>query len=353
MTQIHGGDIYTNDIDIDFSVNINPLGIPEAVKSALHQAVEKSSQYPDINSKELSKSLSAWLNVPESYILFGNGASELFMAITHAVNPDKVLIPVPSFYGYQHAASAVGAELVYYYLKEENDFAFDEDFLVALTEDVDMLFLANPNNPTGKVLDRQYLIRILEKCRKNDILLVLDECFIEFCQEKNLLLDELDKYPNLIVIRAFTKIFAIPGVRLGYMLCSDKALLQKVKAHIPEWNLSTFAQWAGLCCIGQDEYISKTIECVKTEREFLINGIKELETKELQIKAYESDVNFILIKTDIPLYDKLLQKKILIRDCENFEGLSEGYYRIAVKQRSENEKLLKAIGECVERYVRV
>lgn len=349
MTKIHGGDIYTNDINIDFSVNINPLGIPETVKSALHQAVEKCSQYPDINSRELRKSLSSWLNVPESCILFGNGASELFMAITHAVNPAKVLIPVPSFYGYRHAASAVGAELVYYYLREENDFAFDEDFLAALTEDIDMLFLANPNNPTGKVLDREYLIRILEKCRKNDILLVLDECFIEFCQGKNLLLKELDKYSNLIVIRAFTKIFAIPGVRLGYMLCSDKVLLQKVKAHIPEWNLSTFAQWAGLCCIGQDEYISKTIECVKTEREFLINGIKELETKGLQIRAYESDVNFILIKTNIPLYDRLLQKKILIRDCENFQGLSKGYYRIAVKLRSENEKLLKAIGECVER----
>ena len=178
---------------------------------------------------------------------------------------------------------------------------------------------------------------------------MLDECFIEFCHGKNLLLKELDKYSNLIVIRAFTKIFAIPGVRLGYMLCSDKVLLQKVKAHIPEWNLSTFAQWAGLCCMGQDEYISKTIECVKTERDFLTHGIKELEAKGLQIRAYESDVNFILIKTDIPLYDRLLQKKILIRDCENFQGLSKGYYRIAVKLRSENEKLLKAIGECVER----
>lgn len=349
MTQIHGGDIYTNDIDIDFSVNINPLGIPATVKSALHEAIEKCSEYPDINSQELCQKLSAWLNIPAEYLLFGNGASELFMAISHAVNPDKVLIPVPSFYGYRHAANAAGAELVYYYLKEENDFAFDEDFLAALTEDIDMLFLANPNNPTGKVLGGEYLVRVLEKCRQKNILVVLDECFIEFCHGKNLLLEELDKYSNLIVIRAFTKIFAIPGVRLGYMLCSDKALLQKVKAHIPEWNLSTFAQWAGLCCIGQDAYISKTIECVKTEREFLINGIKKLETKGIQIKAYESDVNFILIKTDIPLYDRLLQKKILIRDCENFQGLSKGYYRIAVKLRSENEKLLKAIGECVER----
>ena len=349
MTQIHGGDIYTNDIDIDFSVNINPLGIPETVKSVLHQAVEKCSEYPDINSQELCQKLSAWLNIPAEYLLFGNGASELFMAITHAVNPDKVLIPVPSFYGYQHATNAVGAEPVYYYLKEENDFAFDEKFLSVMTEDIDMLFLANPNNPTGKVLDMECLIQILEKCRANNILLVLDECFIEFCEEKNRLLDKLDKYTNLIIIRAFTKIFAIPGVRLGYMLCSDKVLLQKVKAHIPEWNLSTFAQWAGLCCMGQDGYISKTIECVKTERDFLTHGIKELETKGLQIRAYESDVNFILIKTDIPLYDRLLQKKILIRDCENFQGLSKGYYRIAVKLRSENEKLLKAIGECVER----
>lgn len=349
MTQIHGGDIYTNDIDIDFSVNINPLGIPATVKSALHEAIEKCSEYPDINSQELCQKLSAWLNIPAEYLLFGNGASELFMAISHAVNPDKVLIPVPSFYGYRHAANAAGAELVYYYLKEENDFAFDEDFLAALTEDIDMLFLANPNNPTGKVLGGEYLVRVLEKCRQKNILVVLDECFIEFCQGKNLLLDALDKYSNLIVIRAFTKIFAIPGVRLGYMLCSDKVLLQKVKAHIPEWNLSTFAQWAGLCCMGQDEYISKTIECVKTERDFLTHGIKELEAKGLQIRAYESDANFILIKTDIPLYDRLLQKKILIRDCENFQGLSKGYYRIAVKLRSENEKLLKAIGECVER----
>ena len=235
MSGIHGGDIYRNQVEIDFSVNINPLGMPEGVETALHEAVGRCYKYPDISSEKLKKAVSSAMAVKEAYILFGNGASEIFMGILHAVKPEKVLIPVPSFYGYEHAAEAVESEIIYFPLKEEKEFSPEEDLLEVLTEDIDLLFLANPNNPTGKLMSREYLKRLLTICREKKILVVLDECFIEYCGSKYSMLAELEEYDNLMLVRAFTKIYAIPGVRLGYLLCSNTALLEGIRRQLPEW----------------------------------------------------------------------------------------------------------------------
>lgn len=337
---VHGGDIYRNHIKLDFSVNVNPLGMPMEVNRALHEAVEKCQEYPDIMAEKLKEAMSAMLSVPSQYLLFGNGASELFMAVIHTIKPAKVLIPVPSFYGYEYAAKACNSEIEYYVMKEEEQFGLTEDFFHALTEDVDVLFLANPNNPTGKLLDREYLKALLAHCKEKGIYVVLDECFLDFCENAESPLSEIEAYEHAILIRAFTKIFAIPGVRLGYLINSSPSLLSRIKEQLPEWNLSVFAQKAGLACTGQQAYIEKTVEYVKTEKQYLSDKLSRL-----GFEVYPGEANFILIRSKTELYKKLLEQGILIRDCSNFRGLTKGYYRIAVKTREENDILLKIIEE--------
>ena len=356
MKERHGGDVYRNNVNMDFSVSVNPLGMPEAVKRALYDAVKDSVSYPDITAENLKKAVGNMLGLPREYLLFGNGASELFMAVVHGIKPKKTVIPVPSFYGYEYAAEAVGGEVVYYGMKregsfgrekenafcpaEEKGFYLNEDFFEALTKDVDLLFLANPNNPTGGMVNKEYLKKLLVRCRMQKIIVVLDECFIEFCGEEQSMLKDVEQFENLILVRAFTKIFAIPGVRLGYLSCSSPVLLEKIRRQLPEWNVSGFAQAAGIACSLQENFIAGTVDYVKKERQFLEKGLKELGITVISGKA-----NFILVYSKRPLYEKLLKRGILIRDCDNFRGLSEGFYRIAVKSREENRILLKTIGE--------
>ncbi|MGN0158385.1 MAG: pyridoxal phosphate-dependent aminotransferase [Brotaphodocola sp.] len=346
MDMIHGGDIYRNQVKLDFSVNVNPFGVPEAVRNALHNAVDWCSVYPDIREEKLRNSVSAMLQVPGDDLVFGNGASELFMAIIHALQPSQVVIPVPSFYGYEHAAKAVTEHIRYYQMREEDGFLPKEDLLGFLNEETDLLFLANPNNPTGALMKKDALLRLLTHCKRRRIAVVLDECFIEFCGEQESMLDMVSEFENLILVRAFTKIYAIPGVRLGYLVCGNPLLRERIRRQLPEWNLSVFAQAAGAACAKEREFLLKTADYVREERRFLAEGFQKLEKgKKISCQIYPGHANFMLLHSNNPLYDRLLCQGILIRNCENFKGLGKGYYRIAVKTREENEQLLKTMGE--------
>lgn len=337
---IHGGNIYKKRVIIDFSVNINPFGIPEAVKTALHEAVEMCTNYPDMEEEKLKRAVSHMLAVPKEYILFGNGASELFMAVVHGIKPKKTVIPVPSFYGYEYATKAVEGEIIYYETRKENAFHVTKDLYKVLTEDVELLFLANPNNPTGNLLSKEDVKVLLGHCRDLGIYVALDESFIEFCGREFSLLTEIEEFHNLILIRSFTKIFSIPGVRLGYLICNNESLLRKIQRQLPEWNTSCFAQEAGCICAKETDFILKTKDYIKKERLVL-----EKRLKEKGFSVFTSMANFILFYSEEPIYERLLKKGILIRDCRNFRGLCKGFYRIAIKSRKENEILLKEIGE--------
>lgn len=335
---IHGGDIYRNHVNIDFSVNVNPLGIPEGVKEALHQAVGLCGTYPDIKAEKLKRAVAGMLAVPEETLLFGNGASELLMAVAHGIKAKKIVIPVPSFYGYEYAAKAAGSEVVYYEMGQESKFELTQELCGVLTEDVGAVYLANPNNPTGKLLEQETAEVLLQHCKGKGIYVILDECFIEFCGSQFSMLRLLEGVENLIIIRAFTKIFSIPGVRLGYLICKNRPLLAAIASQLPEWNLSCFAQEAGCACVKQVGFIQKTRQEIEKERRFLEEGLPGK-----GVRAFPSKANFILCYSKEPLYDRLLEKGILIRDCENFRGLQKGFYRIAVKNRRENEILLESL----------
>lgn len=342
---LHGGDIYRNRVRIDFSVNINPLGIPDSVKEALRQAIDHCEQYPDLRAEKLTEGVSAMTGVSREQLLFGNGASELFLAIVHAVNPGRTVIPVPSFLGYERAAVSSAGEVFFYHLKGNAGYALDEEIMDCLTEGTDLLFLTNPNNPVGNLTEDSLLERVVKYCRQKRILVVLDECFLEFtgkeerCTFKNRLAD----YPNVIVVRAFTKIFAIPGVRLGYLICGDPELKGGIERQLPEWNLSVFAQAAGLAACREKAYMEETVRLVKTEREYL-----KRELVRLGIRIYPSEADYLLLETALPLYEMLLDRGILIRDCGNFRGLRKGCYRIAVRRHSENEVLVNMVREIRE-----
>ncbi|MBQ9278918.1 MAG: aminotransferase class I/II-fold pyridoxal phosphate-dependent enzyme [Lachnospiraceae bacterium] len=341
----HGGDIYTNDIKMDFSVNVNPHGVPEGLRDIFSDIYSDFVLYPDYESTELRRKLAEYYNLDINKVLCGNGASEIFMAIAHAIRPKKVLNISPSFAGYVWAFEAIDTELIYYITDEKDGFLVKEDLLdiVEKRNDIDMIIFANPSNPVGNYIDNDLIDNLLIKCREKEIVVIIDECFMELSVvSHNKKTDMIMNFDNLFIVRAFTKTFAIPALRLGYVLGSNDNLMMKIRRQLPEWNVSLPAQKAGSMILSMDliDYLEESVKIIKEELSFLSS-----EFRNLGIKTYQSFTNFILIKTDIPLYDKLLDKGILIRDCSDFIGLKKGYYRIAVKSHKENIILIDTIKE--------
>lgn len=336
---IHGGDIYRNKVLMDYSVNVNLGGIPKGIRLALMEAIDACETYPDPQCEELRRALEEKYHVSKEAIVVGNGASELFLGIIRALEPKKILLPIPSFYGYEYVAKSCNSEILYYQMKEEENFTLGEDLLDGKSDLV--LFLGNPNNPTGKKLSYEFLEKLCIRAVKQNIFVVIDECFLEFTGEESFI-NRLPKEceSHVILVRAFTKIFAIPGVRLGYMFCKNLKLVEDIKRQLPEWNVSSFGQKAGVAALKEEDYIKSTLKIIKEEKEYLIQ-----ELRKLGIRVWDSDGNFLLFYTQKPVYDLLLKEKILIRNCENYKGLTHGYYRIAIKSHEENKKLIEAMGK--------
>lgn len=303
---VHGGDIYRNQVKIDFSVNINPLGMPEAVQQELLRTVGDCVRYPDMISEQLTGALADYLGdkIHARQICCGNGASELFAAIVHAclaekrkqsdARPVRTLIPVPSFFGYEKAAQMADGEIIFYQMKETDGFALKREVVEAINEDIDLLFLANPNNPVGNRIEPEVLREVADKCRTCGVTLVIDECFLPFCADEahHSFLPYLKKYPNVIVVRAFTKIFAMPGVRLGYLVCADEERMEQIRRQLPEWNVSLMAQRAGVAALGERGYLKETVNVVERERRFLTGALRDC-----GMKVFPSETNFLMLYT--------------------------------------------------------
>ena len=228
LYQEHGGEIYTGDYRLDFSANLNPLGMPDSVKAAVRQASELADRYPDAQCRELRRALSEVWRLPEEFFLCGNGAAELIMASAQALKPRRALIALPAFSEYERALKSAGcAEIRYYSCLRSRGFRIGEDILDYISPDIDMVFLCNPANPTGLLTDHELLRKIAEYCREKGVLLVLDECFNALLQDpaQATLLKELPENPKLMILRAFTKSYAMAGLRLGYAVSSCRELL--------------------------------------------------------------------------------------------------------------------------------
>ncbi len=341
---IHGGDIYRNPNVLDFSANINPLGTPDSVIAAAAKSLEQIAHYPDVQRQELTRALADYEGVSQEAIICGNGAAELIFAAVWALKPGKALVTAPAFAEYEQALDSAGCQTEHYYLKASDGFAVTEDILDAITGDLDVFFLCNPNNPTGVTVDSGILDSIIKQCAQKQVFLILDECFVDFLDDPGAATkkDKLEAYPNLFLLKAFTKRYAMAGLRLGYGLCKNQMFLAKMRRMMQPWSVSTPAQAAGVAALLEEDYVERARVLIHREREVLKEAFGKL-----GLNVFDSSANYIFFRGRPGLRAELLEQGVMIRDCGNYPGLSEGYYRIAVRRPEENQKLLQALKMCL------
>lgn len=337
----HGGDVYRYKGCIDFSSNCNPLGTPQSVVEAVKESASRMSDYPDVRCQDLRDALAAYEDVSPSALFIGNGAAEVIFALCLALKPKKALVPAPTFAEYEQALSNVDCQAVHEYLKDEEGFCVGDGFIQAICrERPQIVFLCNPNNPTGVVASAEFLREALKVCEETGALLALDECFNDFIQDRDqyTMKPYLADHPSLFILKAFTKRYAIPGVRLGYGLSANEELLERMESAVQPWNVSSLAQAAGVAALKEEEYVDAGRRLIWEEQAYL-----KKEMKSLGFRLYDSRANYILFFSERPLWKECKDRGILIRDCSNYPGLSQGYYRVAVRTHEENEKLIQVL----------
>mgnify|MGYP000267167129 CR=1 FL=1 len=347
MELVHGGDWmgyrerFGRDA-LDFSANVSPLGLPEGVAQAIRDALPLADRYPDPLCRTLRAALSLAEGVPQEHILCGNGAADLIFRLVWAVKPHKALVTAPTFAEYASALDTVGCEVKRFFLDETNDFAPTDALVDAVDESIDMVFLCQPNNPTGQAADRALMRRILAKCEEVGALLAVDECFLDFLPDGETLTmkPELAAHGGLFILKAFTKIYGMAGVRLGYGLCADAALLERMRRAGQPWAVSSLAQAAGLAALTQRDYVRQVRVLIETERPYLLAGLRAL-----GLRVIEGRANYLLFRADETLGERLEARGALIRRCGNYPGLDDTWYRTAVRTRRENDALLAALRE--------
>ncbi len=454
MNYLHGGDVYRRRIDLDYSVNINPLGMPKSASEAAKHGVDESTAYPDWKVEELRDAVVSFINkkwsaendsevhadtnvrpattsagagmdvastrtnpmniVQPEWITFGNGAADLIYRLMQVLRPARVLVTAPAFAEYSVAARRVGAELCPIHLSEADDFAFTDVVEEAFLRGIEAapvgsaVFLCNPNNPDGNGIPSERLHRIAMACEERSLYLIVDECFLPFLRsdvtmagtQESVVADQristgrgavpaattysdehaasmipfLSDFEHLVVLRAFTKIYGMPGLRLGYMLTRAKELTASVQATMTPWEINLPAQRAGVAALQEENFVEKTCTVVHEERAFLVRVLPTLPYVE-KVYAPESDANFILFRISgklrreraaermeqeaketsehlsresacpteesVDLKALLLEEGVLIRACGNYDGLDDRYYRICVRTHAENLELVR------------
>lgn len=331
---------------IDFSANINPLGMPGSVKKAIIENLNEAEKYPDITYYELKSAICNFEKIKSNNLLLGNGAAEVLFNVVRAVNPRNSLILTPTFSEYEEAVNAINGNIIYYKLKEENQFHIQDDILNYISKDLDLVFICNPNNPTGVITERELILKILEKAAKDNVIVLIDESFLDFISEDLSIIRHINDYENLIIIKSLTKFFALPGIRIGYGISGNIQLIKKVESISPAWNINIFAEIATKTGLKDENYIRKAIKYINNEKEYLFGELKKIS----KLKIYKPSVNFILLQTltEIDLQKELLKHDILIRSCSNYNGLSHNFYRVAVKNHEENIILIKSLIDIFE-----
>lgn len=491
MNYVHGGDVYRRAVDLDYSVNINPLGMPPRACAAAKHGVDQSTAYPDWKVEKLRDAVVSFLNrkfavvvssaganadigvpsagmqadgvtvsasagaavavpstgeietheactgepraVTPEWITFGNGAADLIYRLMQVLRPQQVVVAAPAFAEYSVAAERVGAQVVPVYLSEADDFSFtpamEARFIRAIeaAPSGSAVFLCNPNNPDGNVIRAEVLQRIAAVCEAHHSWLLVDECFLPFLRSDDptksscgqdaencgartpkaiysedssnaaatrfsdakhalrpselecSMVPSLRAFEHLVILRAFTKIYGMPGLRLGYMLTAAQALTDAVRATMTPWEINLPAQLAGVAALEETEFVEKTRALIRAERAFLVQTLPTLPYVE-KVYVPVSDANFILFRTawngqpaqaekedktvrtqplgdshgesgrtpapeslaePVDLKELLLERGVLIRACGNYEGLDERYYRICVRTHEENLELIR------------
>lgn len=345
MKLIHGGDVmgYQEEFGsrpLDFSANINPLGLPAGVAQAVCDSLARADEYPDPLCRTLCRAIAKAEGVLPNQVLCGNGAADLIFRLVLAKKPQRALITAPTFAEYEQALALVDCHVEHHTLRMEENFDLTPRIFGDL-EGKDIVFLCNPNNPTGRLIPPDMLERVVAACHRQGTLVVVDECFNSFLDDPvgNTLKPLLRRHPNLVLLKAFTKFYAMAGLRLGYALCADHDLLKQAAQSGQPWGVSTVAQAAGIAALRETEYAAKSRQLIVTERRWLWNALEEQGQR-----VVGGSANYLFFCTDVlSLAEKMRRKGVLIRCCGNYKGLDDRWHRVAVRTREENKKLIDTL----------
>ena len=338
----HGGDIYRNKVEMDYSVSLNPMGTPQEVKDAILGSMDSIGNYPDPLQEDVRDAISGAIGLHRDCIYAGSGASELLMAAAQVIQPKKAFLFEPSYTGYAHVLRSVGCEAAHHVLKEEDGFRIGDQAKDTIPWDADLIILCDPGNPTGVNIEEEILCGIINKAKEIGAAVILDESFLALSEKQRQ--GGFEGWEDLYVITSLTKLFAMPGIRAGYVTTSPSNI-EMLRAFLPEWNLSIpsgAAIKAGMKVIRDTDFLPRTHELIRKEREYLKDGLSEA-----GLKVFKSESPYLLFKGPEELYEKLLSKAVLIRECSDMAGLEKGFYRIAVKDHTENEKLIRILKEII------
>jgi len=355
LNKIHGGNIHEiaqrlsldpNEI-IDFSASINPLGLSKRAVKKLREGLSAVLHYPDPQYSDLTRALAEFHGLEESQVLAGAGSTEFIYAIPRVLKVQRALIVTPAFSEYENGLeiSNAGCKIHYFETKEEDGFELSvESLLSDLTQGYDALYISNPSNPAGILTESKDLGKILKQTEREKIWFILDEAFIDF-QEEESLKGEAESSSRLIVLRSLTKFFALPGLRVGYMI-SNPEVIQKFRQNKEPWTVNTLGQLAAVESLRDKDYIARTRNFIELERGRLTHDLRSIPG----FIPYPGAANYLLIQlhpslnlTAGELREKLIPHGILIRDCDSFHHIGPYFFRVAVRSRKENGLLLKAL----------
>ncbi|SHH22591.1 L-threonine O-3-phosphate decarboxylase [Caloranaerobacter azorensis DSM 13643] len=339
----HGGYYGENKEKVlDFSVNINPLGVTERVKEKLIESINIINRYPEIDGESAKKVLADRLSIEHSEVIIGNGATELIYLFARAFSPKKVVIIQPTFNEYFRAFRLTGSRICNYELTYSNDFKLEVNDLLDYLKDINpnVLVICNPNNPTGYFIRQKELLPVVNYIREIGSYLLLDESFIDFTDEKSYV-NLIKEFP-IFILRSMTKFYSVPGLRLGYGVANSE-IIKKLNEHKEPWTINSFALSIVSTILDDEAFYRESKKWLQDEKNYLYKELKEIR----DIDFFNSQTNFILCKVKkgnaYEVREKLMQYNIYIRVCDDFIGLDNTYFRIAIKSHKDNIKLINAI----------
>ncbi|MCF8012363.1 MAG: threonine-phosphate decarboxylase CobD [Clostridiales bacterium] len=359
IEHIHGGDVFGAAKDLgfehseilDFSANINPLGPPPGVFEAIQNNINMIIHYPDPHCRDLKNFLSEYLGIDEEYIVLGNGVAELIYLLVRILESKRAIIPVPTFTEYAISMITAGGSVIEIPLRTNNNFDLNEHEIISKISKGDIIFVCNPNNPTGNLFSPEKLISILKAADSAGAYFVIDEAFMDFVDnyKNHSLIKQVKNYNNLYVLYSLTKFFGIPGLRLGCMV-GNPSLIKKMNSAKDPWNVNLFAQVGGAAALKDTDHMVKTKKLINSERKYLYNKLTALPG----LHPYSAQANFLFVDvkgtgyTSKEFKSLLSTRGILVRDCSSFSGLDDDYIRLAVKDQKSNKRLIIELSTILE-----
>lgn len=361
LNVIHGGDLdeisriygIKKEEIYNFGGNVNPLGLPHSVKKAIADNADAPTIYPDVSYVALRDAISEYSGIDSKHIMVGNGSTELISMCIKTISPKKAVIVSPAYSEYLKEIKLTGGNAQLFPLQEKDEFMLNiPELKKVLTNDVDMLVICNPNNPTGTYVTCEQTREILNHCKKMGIMLMMDETYVEFSDisKKVSAMPLVEEFDNLFIVRGTSKFFACPGLRLGYGACSNKEIIEYINSHKEPWSVNIFAEISGTVMFRDKEFINCTRNLINSERNKIFKELFDMDC----VHVYDTQSNFFLLRlkrediTSTDVFQKLIQKKILIRDCADFPYLDNHFIRFCILDEESNNLLLNELKDILK-----